>query len=75
MTRHTRAHIGRVPDAERLARIADAIRQWPGLTQADIARAVGCRPCAVYVALPLLEERGVLLAEDDRGRLFAMENQ
>ena len=66
----SRKHVGRPYDADRLDRIAAAVRQWPGSRQVDIARAVGCAPCAVYVALPLLEERGILLAEDDDGRLY-----
>lgn len=58
----------------RLDRIAAAIRQRPGSTQAEIARAVNCWPSTVYVALPLLEHLGVLLVEDDAGRLSIMEN-
>lgn len=72
MTR--RVGIGNRTNRSRLDRIADVIRQQPGLRQIEIARAVGCAPCAVYVALPLLEAQGLLLVEDDNGRLSVLEN-
>lgn len=58
---------------ERMRRIVALIQERPGLRQVDIARALGIRPCAVYVALPNLEARGVLLAEDETGRLYIAE--
>ena len=55
----------------RLRKMATLIEQAPGgVTQADLARALDVPRSTVLKDLPYLEDTGVLLAEDTRGRLM-----
>jgi len=54
----------------RLEMIAQAVQSNQGKRAGFIARQLGLHRSSVTRALPALEEAGVLLAEDDRGRLF-----
>ena len=55
---------------QRLEKIADLVAQRPeGLTQADLAKAVNVQRSTILRDLAVLEELGVLLAEDESGRL------
>ena len=55
---------------KRLESIAAATAQVPGgVTQAGLARALGVAPSTILRDLVALEQLGVLLAEDERGRL------
>ena len=54
-------------------RIADLLARQPDLRQTEIARALGEYDSTVLRALPLLDDEGVRLAEDDRGRLSLAE--
>jgi DNA-binding IclR family transcriptional regulator len=54
---------------DRLDAIARALEAQPNSTAAAIADALGLHRSAVTRALPNLEDHGVLLSEDDLGRL------
>jgi DNA-binding IclR family transcriptional regulator len=53
----------------RLERMADAVGQQPGISQSELARQLGVPRSTVKRDLPTLEQAGILLAEDERGRL------
>lgn len=55
---------------KRLQQMAEVIRQHPsGVSQSQIARKLGVPRCTVKRDLPTLEKAGILLCEDERGRL------
>lgn len=54
-------------------RIVELLARRPDLRQTEIASALGEYDSTVSRALPLLEERGVRLAEDKRGRISLAE--
>jgi DNA-binding IclR family transcriptional regulator len=54
----------------RVEMIAQSVRSNPGKRAGYIARELGVPRSSVMRALPALEEAGILLAEDDHGRLF-----
>jgi len=62
--------MARRADRKRLEAIAEVVKKNPGCRPNFIAKALGLHRSAVTRALPALEEEGILLAEDDRGRLF-----
>ena len=53
----------------RLERMADAVGQQPGISQSELARQLGVPRSTVKRDLPTLEQAGILLTEDERGRL------
>jgi hypothetical protein len=61
--------MARNSDEERLQQIALAIRQNPGRRPGWIARLLGFDNKTIMRALPQLEARGILLVEDERGRV------
>jgi DNA-binding IclR family transcriptional regulator len=54
----------------RVEMIAQAVQSNPGKRAGYIAQKLGLSRSSVTRALPALEEAGILLAEDGRGRLF-----
>ena len=54
----------------RVEMIAQAVQSNPGKRAGYIAQRLGLSRSSVRRALPALEEAGILLAEDGRGRLF-----
>ena len=59
---------------ERLERIVSILREEKvGLRQGTIARRLGEHPQAVARALVQLDDRGILLQEDDWGRISLMQ--
>jgi DNA-binding IclR family transcriptional regulator len=46
------------------------IAQQPGITAGELARALGVPTSTVTRRLPSLEEAGILLYEDEHGRLW-----
>jgi DNA-binding IclR family transcriptional regulator len=55
---------------DRLDKIVGLLERNPGgLSQSEIARRVRAERSTVHRDLAALEKRGVLLAEDDRGRV------
>ena len=55
---------------ERLARMVELIAQaTSGITQAALARALGVTRGAINKDLGILHDQGVLLAEDEQGKL------
>ncbi|MBP6788911.1 MAG: hypothetical protein KA170_15075 [Candidatus Promineofilum sp.] len=61
--------MARKPDNERLDVIVQTIRDNPNRKPGWIARRLGVDNKLVMRALTQLEDQGVLLAEDDRGRV------
>jgi len=54
----------------RLEHMADVIRQHPeGISQSNLARAIGAPRSTVKRDLLTLEQAGILLAEDEQGLL------
>lgn len=49
--------------------MAEQITQQPGLTASALARSLGMSTSTVIRRLPSLEEAGILLYEDEQGRL------
>lgn len=62
--------MGRKIQAGRLEALAGAIQENPGSRAAELAQELGWHRSAVSRALPALEEQGVLLEEDNGGRLW-----
>lgn len=48
----------------------EAILQNPGMSARELARLLGVSASTVTRRLPSLEEAGVLLAEDEKGKLW-----
>jgi Mn-dependent DtxR family transcriptional regulator len=61
--------MARKAESDRLEAMADTIEEHPAITQGRLAQMLGLHRSAVTRALPALEDKGVLLVEDDRGRL------
>jgi Mn-dependent DtxR family transcriptional regulator len=60
----------RGPQPERLEAIYQAVEKNPGERPGTIAQQLGLNRSEVTRALPALEARGYLLAEDERGGLW-----
>jgi len=54
----------------RVEMVAQAVQGNPGKRAGYIAQKLGLSRSAVMRTLPALEEAGILLAEDNHGRLF-----
>jgi Mn-dependent DtxR family transcriptional regulator len=61
--------MGRKTDNNRLEEIARYIENHPHSRPIEIARGLDLYPSTVMRTLPALEEAGILLSEDERGRL------
>lgn len=62
--------MGRKPDPSRLQRYEELIPEYPeGLKASQLARLLGVPRSTVIRDLPALEEAGILLMEDEQGRL------
>lgn len=55
------------PDLEAMN---DAVAENPGMSARDLARLLGVSASTITRRLPSLEEAGILLAEDEKGRLW-----
>lgn len=55
--------------------MAAQLDQQPGLTPSELARALGVCRSTVLRRLPSLEEAGILLYEDEHGRLWPYSSQ
>ena len=64
--------MARKSDEQRLDAIAQAIRNNPGQKPGWLARLLGFDNKTMMRALTQLEDRGVLLVEDDRGGISYM---
>jgi len=62
--------VARQPDPERLKSIYQAFEKHPGRRAGFIARLLGLHRSQLNRTLPTMEERGYLLSEDERGRLW-----
>jgi DNA-binding IclR family transcriptional regulator len=61
--------MGRKTDGNRIEEIARYVEEHPRSKLIEIARELELHPSTVMRSLPALEEAGILLSEDDRGRL------
>lgn len=61
--------MGRKTDSNRVEEIARYVEEHPHSKPIEIARELELHPSTVIRSLPALEEAGILLSEDDRGRL------
>ena len=55
---------------QRIRAIWQAVRQEPGIRPAQVAQKLSIPRSSVLRALPALDEAGLLLSEDRRGRLW-----
>lgn len=62
--------MGRHAKQDRLQEIYGTVEQYPGVKPVDIARELGIERSEVTRYLPGLEEEGLLLSEDSKGRLW-----
>ena len=62
--------MARKTSKRRVEMIAQAVQSNPGKRAGYIAQKLGLSRSSVTRALPALEEAGILLAEDEHGRLF-----
>ncbi len=62
--------MARKPQDERLENIYNKVEQNPGKKPGFIARLLGLERSEVTRSLPALNEKGLLLYEDDRGGLW-----
>jgi DNA-binding IclR family transcriptional regulator len=62
--------MARRTSSRRVQMIAQAVQSNPGKRAGYIAQRLGLSRSSVIRSLPALEEAGILLAEDGRGRLF-----
>jgi Mn-dependent DtxR family transcriptional regulator len=67
--------VGRKHRDERLQKIYQACQEHPGRRVGFIARVLGLHRSEVSRALPALEERGLYLSEDRRGRLYPFDRK
>jgi DNA-binding IclR family transcriptional regulator len=61
--------MARRPDGNRLEQIARYLENHPQSRPSEIARALDLHPSTVIRLLPTLEKAGILLIEDEQGRL------
>jgi len=59
----------------RLVAIYALVHDRPGLTVKQVAEGIGVSYYNVRNCLPTLEGAGLLLSEDERGRLFVFEDE
>lgn len=59
---------------EKLEKLFEAIGKNPGMRAALVAQFLGWQRSAVMRALPALDEEGLLLYEDEQGRLWPFAN-
>ncbi len=62
--------MSRKPQEDRLVDIYQKVEENPGEHPGAIARQLGLNRSEVTRALPALEDKGLLLSEDDRGGLW-----
>jgi CRP-like cAMP-binding protein len=60
---------------EEFADMAQHLAEQPGLTPSELARTLGVCRSTVLRRLPSLEEAGILLYEDESGRLWLYSSQ
>ncbi len=55
----------------RLSRLSEAIQQFPGISQAELARQLNASRATINKDLGIIQDQqGTLLWEDDDGRLY-----
>ena len=62
--------MARKADVNRLQDITRYVEEHPGCKPIDIAEEMGFDRSTITRSLPMLEESGILLSEDARGRLW-----
>lgn len=61
--------MARRADGKRMTELAEAIRRNPNMRPGELAEALSWHRSSVTRCLPILEEAGILLVEDEAGRL------
>ena len=61
--------MARRADPERIIALAEAVRRHPNLRPSELAAELHWHRSSVTRCLPILEEMGILLMEDETGRL------
>jgi DNA-binding IclR family transcriptional regulator len=67
--------MARKPKPDRMDKVFQTIRQYPGEKPGFIARLLGLHRSEVTRLLPSLEEHGYLISEDDRGGLWPFDHR
>ncbi|MDI6696784.1 MAG: helix-turn-helix domain-containing protein [Anaerolineales bacterium] len=67
--------MARKPQPDRMDKVFQTIRQYPGEKPGFIARLLGLHRSEVTRLLPSLEEHGYLISEDDRGGLWPFDHR
>lgn len=62
--------MARKPQEERLERIYETVEEYPGKKAGFLARMLGLERSEITRALPAMEERGLLVSEDEHGCLW-----
>lgn len=62
--------MGRKANNNRIEQIGRYVDTHPGSKPIDIARGLGLEPSSVTRLLPALQDQGILLSEDKKGRLW-----
>ncbi len=62
--------MARKPQQDRVEKIFHTVEENPGERPAEIAERLGLNRSEVTRYLPVLEEQGLLVSEDRRGRLW-----
>jgi len=65
----TEANMARKADSNRIEEIGRYVEQYPDSRPFDIAKGLHLPAFTIARYLPTLEEEGILLSEDDQGRL------
>jgi DNA-binding IclR family transcriptional regulator len=67
--------MGRKANTNRIEAIGRYVDTHPGSKPIDIARGLGLEPSSVTRLLPVLQDEGILLSEDKKGRLWPFGKQ
>lgn len=67
--------MGRNQNVKRVAQVYRAVQQRPGQRPSVVAQALGINRSEVTRILPVLEEYGYRLTEDDQGRLWPYQEE
>lgn len=67
--------MARKPDIGRIEAIGHYVDAHPGSKPIDIARGLGLEPSSITRLLPALQDQGILLSEDKKGRLWPFGKQ
>ncbi len=67
--------MARKADQDRIEVLAQYVHNHPGSKAIDVARGLGIPPSSVTRLLPSLQDKGLLLSEDDKGGLWPFDER